>query len=63
MITDPRNIELVLRWLKWVSKLNTISSEAPKKARITVSAPEGSTSSLPLLFGDQEGRDISSHFV
>lgn len=51
MITTPHNIELVLRWLKWVSKLNTMSTEALRKIRIMVPALKGSTSSLSLLFG------------
>lgn len=51
MITTPHNIELVLRWLKWVSKLNTTSTEGLRKIRIMVPALKGSTSSLSLLFG------------
>lgn len=33
MTTTPHNIELVLRWLKWVSKLNTTSTEALEKRK------------------------------
>lgn len=58
MTTTPHNIELVLRWLKWVSKLNTTSTEAlekrkkkKKKERIFFSVLKGSTSSLSFLFG------------
>lgn len=54
MITTPHNIELVLRWLKWVSKLNTTTEamgKRKKNKRIIVSALKGSTSILSLLFG------------